>query len=135
MASSSSFDADVATAAAERLSVTLDAQTGRKLAASVEVFVRASPDLEARRRLWDGECHLSGEACPVGSNCSFAGIAFERLPLLRGYYRRSNTSGDLRRCPDFGAASGCVGGVSDVSGVNGVSGARGATSGGGVGLR
>ena len=61
----------------------------------------------ARRR--DGE--LSCSACPVGADCSRAGVALEDLPLLRGYFRTSNSSADLRRCPDFGNASGCVGGV------------------------
>ena len=50
-------------------------------------------------------------ACPEGANCSAAGVTIEALPVLRGYYRTSSTSSDLRRCPDFGDRSGCVGGV------------------------
>ena len=32
-------------------------------------------------------------------------------PLKAGYYRTGNDSDDLRRCPDAGANSGCVGGA------------------------
>ena len=53
------------------------------------------------------ECAL----CPVGSDCVEEGATIATLPLLPGYYRATNTSDDLRRCPDFGNASGCVGGV------------------------
>ena len=51
--------------------------------------------------------------CKTGSSCSddTIGITLALLPLLRGYYRTGNTSHDLRRCPDFGDGSGCVGGV------------------------
>ena len=51
--------------------------------------------------------------CVTGSWCSddTKGITLASLPLLRGYYRTGNTSNDLRRCPDFGDSSGCVGGV------------------------
>ena len=51
--------------------------------------------------------------CPVGSACLDVGITLDTLPLLPGYYRSSDRSNDLRRCPDFGAGSGCVGGVAD----------------------
>ena len=54
--------------------------------------------------------------CPVGSNCAGEGITLATLPLIKGYYRSSNTSSDLRRCLDFGKSSGCVGGVSDGEG-------------------
>jgi hypothetical protein len=50
--------------------------------------------------------------CPVGSTCAAEGTTLATLPLITGYYRSSNTSSDLRRCPDFGENSGCVGGVS-----------------------
>ena len=53
------------------------------------------------------ECAL----CPVGSDCVSQGTTLSTLPLLAGYYRATNLSEDLRRCPDFGNASGCVGGV------------------------
>jgi len=51
--------------------------------------------------------------CQTGSSCSdeTEGVTLALLPLLRGYYRTGNTSHDLRRCPDFGDGSGCVGGV------------------------
>ena len=54
--------------------------------------------------------------CPVGASCAAEGITLATLPLTTGYYRSSNTSSDLRRCPDFGENSGCVGGVSDGEG-------------------
>ena len=53
------------------------------------------------------ECAL----CPVGSACVEAGTSLATLPLKAGYYRTGNDSDDLRRCPDAGANSGCVGGV------------------------
>ena len=51
--------------------------------------------------------------CKTGSNClaNASGISLATLPLMPGYYRISNSSDDLRRCPDFGESSGCVGGV------------------------
>ena len=52
------------------------------------------------------ECVL----CMVGSVCDSIGVTLAALPLKRGYYRTSNASEDLRRCPDYGNASGCVGG-------------------------
>ena len=58
--------------------------------------------------------------CPVGSDCAGrfpeGGVTIVSLPLLVGYYRASNASDDLRRCPDFGNSSGCVGGVAVGSG-------------------
>ena len=57
--------------------------------------------------------------CQTGSSCSdeTEGVTLALLPLLRGYYRTGNTSHDLRRCPDFGDGSGCVGGVGFHRGV------------------
>ena len=49
--------------------------------------------------------------CPVGSECADEGTTLASLPLVTGYYRTSNASNDLRRCPDFGDDSGCVGGI------------------------
>ena len=54
------------------------------------------------------ECAL----CPVGSACVEAGTSLASLPLKVGYYRTGSDSDDLRRCPDAGVDSGCVGGVS-----------------------
>lgn len=54
--------------------------------------------------------------CPAEANCQLPGVTLEDLPLKRGYYRISTMSTDLRRCPDFGDASGCIGGVSDGEG-------------------
>ena len=53
------------------------------------------------------ECAL----CVVGSACTEAGTSLATLPLKAGYYRTGSDSDDLRRCPDAGANSGCVGGV------------------------
>ena len=60
-----------------------------------------------------GEGEVKCVQCKTGSSCSndTKGITLALLPLLRGYYRTGNTSHDLRRCPDFGEDSGCVGGV------------------------
>ena len=44
------------------------------------------------------------------------GTTLATLPLLRGYYRTSLESDDLRRCPDFGDNSGCVGGMGNGEG-------------------
>ena len=48
------------------------------------------------------------EACPLGASCSDGA-----LEIVAGFYRFSNTSTDLRRCPDAGsgALSGCRGGL------------------------
>ena len=54
--------------------------------------------------------------CPVGANCTDQGTTLASLPLFTGYYRTSTASVDLRRCPDFGDGSGCVGGVGDGEG-------------------
>ena len=59
---------------------------------------------------------LSCEACPVGARCTEPGTRIETLPLLPGYYRTSHSSVDLRRCPDFGDRSGCIGGVGEGEG-------------------
>ena len=42
------------------------------------------------------ECHR----CPIGSACEESGNTLASLPLLPGYWRTSNQSSDLRRCPD-----------------------------------
>ena len=52
-------------------------------------------------------CKTGSSICPA----DVSGVTLETLPLMPGYYRISNTSDDLRRCPDFGDGSGCVGGV------------------------
>ena len=44
--------------------------------------------------------------CPSGSQCDDDGIALSTLPIKRGYYRHSNASVDVRRCPD--AAANCA---------------------------
>ena len=50
-------------------------------------------------------------SCKTGSDCAQAtGLTLASLPLLPGFYRISNASDDLRRCPDHGPRSGCVGG-------------------------
>ena len=60
----------------------------------------------------DGACLV----CPVGSNCKHEGTTLATLPVLTGHYRTSNSSDDLRRCPDFGPKTACVGGMSDGEG-------------------
>ena len=39
--------------------------------------------------------------CPSGSECDQAGTALMDLPITRGYYRRSQNSVDVRRCPGW----------------------------------
>ena len=58
----------------------------------------------------EAEC----EICKGGTDCKadVKGITLATLPLLPGYFRSSPLSDDLRRCPDFGEGSGCVGGLS-----------------------
>jgi hypothetical protein len=46
----------------------------------------------------DGDCLT----CPVGSDCSDAGVTLSTLPVVVGYFRASNASIDVRRCPDAG---------------------------------
>ena len=53
---------------------------------------------------------FSCRQCPAGSSC-VAYTTLAMLPIPSGFYRISNASDDLRRCPDFGSGSGCVGGV------------------------
>ena len=40
------------------------------------------------------------DCCPSGSLCPSPGITIRTLPIKRGYYRLSNASHDVRRCPD-----------------------------------
>ena len=65
--------------------------------------------------------------CPVGTDCSAGAVPLEALPLRRGYYRLSDDSSDVRRCPDAAAncsyanqcpesTSGCFGGA-DIASV------------------
>ena len=52
------------------------------------------------------------EVCPVGSSCPHVGTTLASIMMKRGYYRVSNTSIDLRECPDSSHdSSGCPGGV------------------------
>ena len=46
----------------------------------------------------DGSCLK----CPVGSDCTEPGMALSFLPVRLGYFRPSNASVDIRRCPDAG---------------------------------
>ena len=46
-------------------------------------------------------------ACLAGTNCSAIGSTLHTLTVDRGYFRRTNLSVDVRRCPD--AATGCSG--------------------------
>ena len=49
--------------------------------------------------------------CPVGTVCPEPGMMLLTLPIEAGYYRPSDTSTDIRRCPD--AIYGCVGNGSE----------------------
>lgn len=57
---------------------------------------------------------LSGDCatCPSGTDCEMAGVRLDNLPIRPGYFRRANTSIDVRRCPDAESKnySGCSGG-------------------------
>ena len=46
----------------------------------------------------DGSCLV----CPVGSDCTDPGATLSSLPVTVGYFRQSNASVDIRRCPDAG---------------------------------
>ena len=56
------------------------------------------------------------QSCPVGAACDQPGVTMMSLPVLEGYYRASDASSDLRRCPDFGSGSSCIGGVGAAEG-------------------
>ena len=43
------------------------------------------------------------QLCPSGADCSRAGTTIFSLPIMRGYFRLSNRSIDVRKCPDAGA--------------------------------
>ena len=52
---------------------------------------------------------LECKDCPVGANCTVPGLTFEFLPLDEGYWRTSNATDDVRRCPGSLGGSACVG--------------------------
>ena len=56
------------------------------------------------------------QSCPVGAACDEPGVTMISLPVLEGYYRASDASSDLRRCPDFGSGSSCIGGAGAAEG-------------------
>jgi len=37
----------------------------------------------------------------MGTNCATSGTTIYTLPILPGYYRYSNISAEMRRCPDY----------------------------------
>lgn len=47
--------------------------------------------------------------CPVGSECNESGVTLRLLPIIRGYWRPSQLSVDVRLCDD--AAQNCTSGV------------------------
>ena len=58
--------------------------------------------------IFDGQ-GIQCALCPSGAQCEdrrTTGISLSTLPVKRGYYRHSNSSVDVRRCPD--AAVGCA---------------------------
>lgn len=59
---------------------------------------------------YDADNSVSGircESCVGGTNCTSIGSTLNALVVKPGYYRRTNLSIDVRRCPD--AATGCSG--------------------------
>ena len=91
------------------LSCPLSTTTEKDAATSVEQCLCNKGYYNARSAANNSvECAL----CPVGSACVEAGTSLASLPLKVGYYRTGSDSDDLRRCPDAGVDSGCVGGVS-----------------------
>ena len=84
----------------------------------------SAADCRCEAGYYDNRAALHGAinctACPSGTSCTEAGHTLQSVPILRGYYRRSLTSTDIKRCPDAGvnctespvcaeSASGCVG--------------------------
>ena len=60
------------------------------------------------------EQDINCEPCPFGAECKRFGITLAQLPLRYGYWRTSENSSDLRRCPDASKKNtGCIGGVGD----------------------
>ena len=59
--------------------------------------------------MYDGAC----KTCPVGTDCSSVGYTLSTLKITIGYFRHSNTSDDVHRCPD--AAENCGNGACDRS--------------------
>ena len=64
----------------------------------------------------DNATKLECKPCPYGTTCS-SGTTVHSLVIHHGYFRLSNTSGDVRACPDHAAVttfltkpSGCAGG-------------------------
>ena len=55
------------------------------------------------------ECRL----CPFGTSCDARGVSLRALPLRVGYWRPSNDSTQIERCPDAAnhGASACIGGT------------------------
>ena len=54
------------------------------------------------------------KACTAGFSCPTIGVTLATLEVQVGWYRTSNKSVDLRRCPDGSKEnSGCIGGIGD----------------------
>jgi hypothetical protein len=72
-----------------------------------------APEDHAEQRMADkaGSCVERCCTCPPGVDCDNPNasitITLASLPLKRGYYRRLNSTVDIRRCPD--AAASCAG--------------------------
>ena len=65
----------------------------------------------------DNATKLHCEPCPYGTTCNSSGITVHSLVIHRGYFRISNSTADVRQCPDMAAVvslfsrpSGCKGG-------------------------
>ena len=70
------------------------------------------------------ECVARCCTCPVGTGCDYGSITLAALPVSPGFFRLSNDSVDVRRCPDAATncsalsecswtSSGCAGGRSE----------------------
>jgi hypothetical protein len=64
-------------------------------------------------------------ACGVGINCTLGGSKLSTLALLPGFWRTSNASLDLRRCPDAGSNCSITGQATCAFSTSGCRGGRG----------
>ena len=75
---------------------------------SIDAACKCDPGYYYSTELGAVECKV----CPAGSSCPNVGTTLASITMTHGYYRVSNTSIDLRECPDSsGDSSGCTGGV------------------------
>ena len=54
---------------------------------------------------------VSCKLCPIGTACDLAGLTLASLPLVKGFWRTSNASSGILRCPDAAQNdTACIGG-------------------------